>query len=141
MVSGKTFDNRWAVLSYSQTGEMRRKLGQPLVCTRHLSAIGYRQPGCKFTHECDRDKITLAEIQKYPVQEAFLVGHWGGPTALPNEVRFPAEASNFEKTKKELRAFCDDKLKDHAELEAETESDDDTVDGHGIRSADEGMLI
>ena len=50
-VSGKTFGNRWAVLSYSQTGEMCRKLGVPLVCTRHLSAIGCKQPGCKFTHE------------------------------------------------------------------------------------------
>ena len=63
------------------------------------------------------------------------MGRWGGPTALPNEVRFSAEASNFEKMKKKLRAFCDEKLKDHAELEAETESDDGTVDGHGIRSA------
>ena len=54
---------------------------------------------------------------------------------MPNEVRFPADASNFEKMKKQLRAFCDEKLKDHAELEAETESDDGTVDGHGIRSA------
>ena len=34
-----------------------------------------------------------------------------------------------------MRRFCVERLKDHAELEAETESDEETVDGVGIQSA------
>ena len=136
-VDSKTFGNKWALMAYTQTGEMCRKLGQPLVCTRTLSAMGKgcEQAGCQFPHEYDKSIITLEEIQKYPVQEAFLVGRWNGLAGLPNKTRFSADAANFEKLKKTLRRFCVEKLKDHAELEAETESDEETVDGVGIQSA------
>ena len=121
-VDSKTFGNRWALLAYTQTGEMCRKLGQPLVCTQQLSAMGKgcEQAGCQFTHEYDKDIITLEEIQKYPVQEAFLVGCWNGLAGLPNKTRFSADAANVETLKKTLRRFCVEKVKDHAELEAET---------------------